>query len=290
MLRKFCYLQAYASVLRPLCEAASPPVPPLSTVVGSRAIQALLALVHAGLDMSTTWLHASVEAGADVLHLLLRRMQQGSSPVNSDSSLLEADIDRRSTSVSLCSAVSSQVSTWSLVSTPVKTRITFRLLAAGAADAAAAAAAEAAAAQAAAAERLVQQEGLLSDLMQLASLGDSRAQLAGLSCLAMLACSPLSAEAIVEHASTGAVLAGCLSSGPSHIKKACLRAAGAIAQHTLEIKRDLAGEGRFMSALAEACLNAAYPEARELHADVSLSPISSHRIFKQLVKWWPVLY
>lgn len=258
-------------MLRPLCDAASPPAPPLSAVVCSRAVEALLALVHAGLDMSTPWLRAGVEAGADVLHLLLRRMQQDSSPVASDSSLLEANIDCRSSSASFYTAASSQVSSWSLVSTPMKTRITFRLVAAGAADLAAAEAAAAAAAlaaaKAAAAERLVEQEGLLSDLTQLASLGDSRAQLAGLSCLAMLACSPVSAAAIAEHDSIGAVFAICLTSGPRHVQEACLRAVAAIVQHSLQISQSLAAEREFKSALREACKS--LQQATELYDEVT---------------------
>ena len=143
--------------------------------------------------------------------------------------------------------------------------------AAAAAAVAAAAGEEAAAlaaARAAAAEHLVGQEGLLSDLMQLANLADSRAQLAALSCLAMLACSPVSAAAMAEHYSTGNALASCLTSGPVPVKAACLKAVEAIVQHSPQTKQRLFAESIFMTALAGA--TRAFPQAKDLYTEVGI--------------------
>ena len=261
-------MQAYASVLRPLCEVDSPPAPPLSAAVCDKSVEILLALVREGLDLSPHWLEAGVAAGADVLHLLLHRMQLGSSLASPLSAALIAFLAPRTSGASVRSCGSSRSSSWCAVSMPVMSRTPLRLSAVGGAAAATAAAATAAeaAARAAAAERLVEQEGLLSDLMQLASLKDSRAQLAGLSFLAMLACSPSSAAAIMEHDSTGAVLASCLTSGPVPVKAACLRAAEAIAGHSLQTQQGLGAESSFMTALAGA--TQAFPQAKDLYAKV----------------------
>ena len=253
-------LQAYASVLRPLCEAESPPAPALSAAVCDRAVEAMLALVEDGLDLSLPWLLAGTAAGADVLHLALRRMQQDSGPVSSAG---EPDLDPRD-GESVQSCASSRSSAWSAVSMPMKTMAASRLPAAG--PAAIAVAAALAAARTTAADCLVEQEGVLSDLMQLARLASSKAALAALNCLAKLACSPIAADAIVEHDSTGAVLASCLTSKPVEVKAACLRAAEALSQHSLQIKQGLAAEEGFMHALAEACQD--FPQAQELRAQV----------------------
>ena len=263
-------VQAYASVMRTFCEADAAHMLPLTAAVCDRAVLALLGLVQAGLDLSLPWLQAGIAAGADVLHVVLRRMQQGNTPA--------CTLQRQgSSSDSFHTAASSLVSSWCLVSMPP--RSTFKFPATTAADteataaAAAAAAAAIAAARAAAAENLVEQSGLLSDLMQLISLGDARAQLAGLSCLAMLACSPISAAAILEHASTVSVLTAGLASGPAQVKVACLTAAEATVQHSVQAKECLGDEEMFMTALAGASL--AYPQASDLHTMVSLLPDQS---------------
>ena len=246
-------------------------------------MEVLLELVRDGLDLSLPWLHAGVAAGADVLRLLLHRMQLGSSPASPLSAALEADLAPRQSGASVRSCGSSSPSSWCAVSMPMKSRAPFMLPAAGGAAAAAAAAATAvvAAARAAAAKRMVEQEGLLSDLMRLASLKDSRAQLAGLSCLAMLACSPTSTEAILNHDSTGADLARCLTSGPIPVKEACPRAAEAIVQHSPQTKQGLGAKSSFMTALAGA--TQACPQAKDLYAKVGQSTRNSN--VRHLLSW-----
>ena len=233
--------------------------PPLSAVICEKAVGVLLALVQAGLDMDPHWLRAGVAAGADILRLLLCRITSGSSPAAPADEALEAHLCQKASAGSsgrtVRSAGGSSSSPWSMPSMPDFPRTAFMSCSG---EAAAAAAAGPEANTAAAAEQMGKQEGLLSDLLRLASLADSRAQLAGLSCLAMLACSPVSAAAIMEHDSTGRVLALCLTFrdgwDPCELgveEEACLRAIRKIGGHSLQHKQALAANSELMQALKD---------------------------------------
>ena len=128
----FCwYSQAYASVLRPLCDAASPPAPLLTAVVSNSAVEALLDLVQHGLDLSLPWLRAGVAAGADVLHLLLQRMHLDSGPASPLSAALEANLAPKTSGASVRSNAS-RTTSWSAISRPMERRAAFKPQAAGA--------------------------------------------------------------------------------------------------------------------------------------------------------------
>ena len=251
---------------------------PLSAVLSEKAVGILLALVRAGLDMDPLWLRSGVAAGADVLRLLLCRITSGSSPATPVDVALGAHLCDKASAGSSGRTVrdtgGSSASTWCMLSMAEKPRTAF-ILSAGGAAAAAAAAPEGT--RAAAAEQMVQQEGLLSDLLRLASLSDSRAQLAGVSCLAMLACSPVSAAVMVEHDSTGSVLGLCLNVGTHEVQATCFRAICAIAYHSLQNKQALAADSELMQALDKAGCGG-HSKTWELYAEVKSALTTSQNM------------
>ena len=194
--------QVCAAVMRAVCEGGGQTLQLEQIVELRRTGDRLLQLVEQGLDASPRWLEVGVRAGADVLTVL----QHCLAPAGHTGAQLER-LSSAGTEYSSCtsrSAGSGHLIQLHRLDAATKAVNAFTVTS----EVPVAAPADLQAAAAHAASRLVLQDGGVCCLTQL--LQSEAAQRSVLACIAVLACSPESAAAIVHEEDALEALAACI--------------------------------------------------------------------------------